>query len=47
MKNKIDKIKMEECFLPNDLVIAKVLSYGDSKKIYLQTMENELGVLFA
>ena len=38
---------MEECFLPGDVVMAKVLSYGDSKKIYLQTMENELGVIFA
>ena len=38
---------MEECFLPNDIVQAKILSYGDSKKIYLTTAENELGVLFA
>ena len=38
---------MEECFLPNDIVVAKVLSYGDSRKIYLTTSENDLGVMFA
>lgn len=38
---------MEDCFLPGDMVAARVLSYGDSKKIYLTTAENELGVIFA
>ena len=38
---------MEECFLPGDIVKAKILSYGDSKKIYLTTAENELGVMYA
>ena len=38
---------MEECFLPGDIINAKNLSYGDSKKNYLTTSENELGVMFA
>jgi exosome complex RNA-binding protein Csl4 len=31
---------MEESFLPGDIVKAKVISYGDSRKIYLSTAEN-------
>jgi hypothetical protein len=38
---------MEECMIPGDIIMAKVLSYGDSRKVYLTTAENELGVMFA
>ena len=33
--------------IPGDIIMAKVLSYGDSRKVYLTTAENELGVMFA
>jgi exosome complex component CSL4 len=43
----IDKIKMDECFLPGDIVLARLISYGDSHQIFLSTAEEECGVLFA
>lgn len=46
-KQEVDKIKMEECFLPDDIIKARVHSYGDSRKIQLSTIENEHGVIFA
>lgn len=42
-----DKLKMIECFRPNDIVRAKVLSIGDGQNYYLTTNENEFGVVFA
>ena len=37
---------MHNCFLPGDIIKAKILSMGDSRKIYLTTAENDLGVVF-
>ncbi|KAH3682657.1 hypothetical protein WICPIJ_006371 [Wickerhamomyces pijperi] len=42
-----DKLKMVECFKPNDIIRAKVLSIGDGQNYYLTTNENEFGVVFA
>lgn len=44
---EIDKVKIEECFRPGDIVLAKVISLGDSRSYYLTTAQNELGVIFA
>lgn len=38
---------MYKCFLPGDVVRAKVISLGDSRSFYLSTAENELGVILA
>ncbi len=45
--SEVDKLKIDQCFLPGDIVKASVISYGDSKKIFLSTAANELGVMFA
>lgn len=42
-----DKVKMERCFKPGDIVRAQVISLGDGANYYLSTARNELGVLFA
>lgn len=42
-----DKVKMELCFKPGDIVRAQVISLGDGANYYLSTAKNELGVLFA
>lgn len=44
---EIDKVVMYECFRPNDIVRAAVISLGDSKSYYLSTAKNELGVISA
>lgn len=44
---EIDKVKIEESFRPGDIVLAKVISLGDSRSYYLSTASNELGVIFA
>jgi exosome complex component CSL4 len=46
-QSEVDKIQMDQCFLPGDIVKARVVSYGDSRKIFLGTAENDLGVIFA
>ncbi|KAL3900815.1 MAG: hypothetical protein SGCHY_001067 [Lobulomycetales sp.] len=42
-----EKVQMYKCFLPGDVVRAKVISLGDSRSFYLSTAENELGVILA
>uniref|UniRef100_A0A8J9SMG7 Exosome complex component CSL4 C-terminal domain-containing protein n=1 Tax=Phaeodactylum tricornutum TaxID=2850 RepID=A0A8J9SMG7_PHATR len=42
-----EPIRMQDSFLPGDLVLARVLSLGDSRRYYLTTAEPELGVLHA
>ena len=42
-----DQVKMYESFRPGDIVLARVLSLGDSKSYFLSTAENELGVIYA
>jgi exosome complex component CSL4 len=46
-KHEIEKIIVEDCFQPGDIVKAKVISLGDSKWFYLSTSETELGVILA
>ena len=36
-----------DCFVPSDVVRARVLSLGDSRSYYLTTAENPLGVVRA
>lgn len=42
-----DKIKMQNCFKPGDIVRATVLSLGDGNNYYMSTARNDLGVVFA
>ena len=46
-EKEVDKIKMQECFIPGDIVKATVASYGDSRRIQLKTHEDQHGVVFA
>ena len=46
-KHEIEKIILEECFQPGDIIQAKVISLGDSKWFYLSTAEDHLGVVLA
>jgi len=42
-----DKIDMYDCFVPGDVVRAKILSLGDTRSYYLTTAANEYGVVRA
>lgn len=42
-----DKVKIQNCFKPGDIVRASVLSLGDGTNYYLSTAQNDLGVIFA
>jgi len=43
-----DKVEMYKCFRPGDIVLARVISFGDAVAGYLLTTgENELGVVIA
>lgn len=42
-----DKVQVNKCFRPGDIVRAKVLSLGDGMNYYLSTAQNDLGVIFA
>ncbi|KAK9376089.1 uncharacterized protein V1513DRAFT_297203 [Lipomyces chichibuensis] len=42
-----DKVKMQDCFKPGDIVRARVISLGDGTNYYLSTAANDLGVVFA
>ena len=46
-EKEIDKIVLDQCFLPGDVIKAQVCSYGDSRKIQLSTVADDLGVIFA
>jgi exosome complex component CSL4 len=46
-EKEIDKIVLEKCFIPGDIVKARVCSYGDSRKVQLSTSEDDLGVIYA
>jgi exosome complex component CSL4 len=43
----IDSVIVHECFRPGDIVIAAVISLGDSRQYYLSTADADLGVRFA
>jgi len=43
-----DRVEMYKCFRPTDIVLARVLSYGEASSGYLvTTAENEFGVVIA
>ena len=42
-----EQVAIEQCFQPGDLVIARVISLGDSRRYFLSTAETELGVIRA
>ncbi|PRP87248.1 hypothetical protein PROFUN_01510 [Planoprotostelium fungivorum] len=44
---EIDKVEIYKCFRPGDIVLAEVISLGDSRSYFLSTAKNELGVIFA
>ena len=46
-KHEIEKIVVDECFQPGDIIKARVISLGDSKWFYLSTAETDLGVILA
>jgi exosome complex component CSL4 len=41
------QILLGDCFQPGDLVVARVISLGDSRRYFLSTAEPELGVIRA
>ncbi|KRX07757.1 Nucleic acid-binding, OB-fold [Pseudocohnilembus persalinus] len=46
-ESEVDKLEMQNCFIPGDIVKAKIISLGDSTKVFLSTVGDDLGVLFA
>lgn len=44
---EVDKVNMEECFRPMDIVQASVASLGDARSYYLSTAAPEHGVVLA
>ncbi|KAJ5075920.1 3'-5' exoribonuclease csl4-related [Anaeramoeba ignava] len=46
---EIDKIKVENCFKPNDVILAEVISLGESRSFsyYLSTAKDDLGVILS
>ncbi len=47
IEKESDSLKIEECFLPEDIVRAKVISLGSDKRVLLSTHESNCGVIFA
>jgi exosome complex component CSL4 len=43
----IEKIRIEQCFRPGDVIRALVLSTLESHNLYLSTSEEECGVMYA
>ena len=41
----VDRVEIHKCYLPGDVVKARVLSLGDARQYYLSTSEEELGVV--
>ena len=44
-RHEVDKIEVEDCFQPGDIIRGRVISLGDSKSFFISTAEPELGVL--
>ena len=42
-----EQLSLADCFQPGDLVVARVISLGDSRRYFLTTAESELGVIQA
>lgn len=45
--SEIDSLIMRDCFRPGDLLLAEVVSLGDSRQYYLSTAAVEFGVILA
>jgi len=43
----IEELQIHDCFLPHDLVMARIISFGDQRRYFLSTAESELGVVRA
>lgn len=41
----VDKIRVEQCVSPGDIIISKIKSLSETKKILLSIEEEELGVI--
>jgi exosome complex component CSL4 len=46
-QNEVDKLSIEECFLPGDVIRAILISLGDTRQYYLSTAAAEFGVVEA
>lgn len=46
-QTEVDKVEMYACFMPGDVVVAKVISTGDKNYYYASTASNEFGVVYA
>lgn len=46
-KHEVEKLQMDQCFQPGDIVKARVISLGDAKSYFITTAETELGVVLA
>ena len=44
---EVDKVVLQECFRPGDVVRCTVVSLGDQRSYYLSTASPELGVVYA
>ncbi|KAA0195438.1 hypothetical protein HAZT_HAZT005616 [Hyalella azteca] len=43
----VDKVEMYECFRPDDIILARILSLGDARSYEMSTSLPELGVVTA
>ncbi|KAL9646173.1 hypothetical protein ABK040_008048 [Willaertia magna] len=44
---EIDKVVLYDCYRPGDIILAEIISLGDSRSYYISTAKNELGVVYA
>ena len=42
-----EEVQVYESFRPGDIIMAKIISLGDSRRYFLSTAENDLGVIRA
>lgn len=42
-----EEVKIHESFRPGDIILARIISLGDSRRFFLSTAENEMGVIRA
>jgi exosome complex component CSL4 len=42
-----EEVKIHESFRPGDIILARIISLGDSRRFFLSTTENEMGVIRA
>lgn len=43
----IDRVKMQECYRPGDVLVAQVISLGDRRSYFLSTTGEGEGVVYA